>query len=118
MPGPGRLGGEALVTPTDPAEADIARAVEAARGHSALVLGTYNGHVKQGQLRLLSALAALGLPMACAALRDPYDLAGLPDNVYGLAAYEYNTESLEIVAQALIGDFVPAGKLPVPLEGE
>lgn len=113
-----RLGGEALVTPTDPAEADIARAVEAAPGHSALVLGTYNGHVKQGQLRLLSALAALGLPMACVALRDPYDLAGLPDNVYGLAAYEYNTESLETVAQALTGDFVPAGKLPVPLEGE
>lgn len=112
-----RLGGEALVTPTDPAEADIARAVALARGHSALVLGAYNGHVKRGQLRLLSALASLGLPMACVALRDPYDLAGLPDHVYGLVAYEYNTESLEIVAQALTGDLVPTGRLPVPLEG-
>ena len=58
-----RLGGEALVTPTDPEEGDIARAVDAARGHSALVLGTYNAHVKRGQLRLLAALAGLGLPM-------------------------------------------------------
>ena len=112
-----RLGGEALVTPTDPEEGDIARAVDAARGHSALVLGTYNAHVKRGQLRLLAALAGLGLPMACVALRDPYDLAGLPENVYGLAAYEYNMESLDTVAQALTGAFVPTGKLPVPLEG-
>ena len=112
-----RLGGEALVTPTDPEEGDIARAVDAARGHSALVLGTYNAHVKRGQLRLLAALAGLGLPMACVALRDPYDLAALPENVYGLAAYEYNIESLDTVAQALTGAFVPAGKLPVPLEG-
>ena len=66
---------------------------------------------------LLAALAGLGLPMACVALRDPYDLAGLPENVYGLAAYEYNIESLDTVAQALTGAFVPAGKLPVPLEG-
>ena len=112
-----RLGGEALVTPTDPEEGDIARAVDAARGHSALVLGTYNAHVKRGQLRLLAALAGLGLPMACVALRDPYDLTALPENVYGLAAYEYNIESLDTVAQALTGAFVPAGKLPVPLEG-
>ena len=48
---------------------------------------------------------------------DPYDLAALPENVYGLAAYEYNIESLDTVAQALTGAFVPAGKLPVPLEG-
>ena len=91
--------------------------MDAARGHSALVLGTYNAHIKRGQLRLLAALAGLGLPMACVALRDPYDLAGLPENVYGLAAYEYNIESLDTVAQALTGAFVPAGKLPVPLEG-
>ena len=41
----------------------------------------------------------------------------LPENVYGLAAYEYNIESLDTVAQALTRAFVPAGKLPVPLEG-
>ena len=65
----------------------------------------------------LSQAAGLGLPMACVALRDPYDLTALPENVYGLAAYEYNIESLDTVAQALTGAFVPAGKLPVPLEG-
>ena len=65
----------------------------------------------------LAQAAGLGLPMACVALRDPYDLAALPENVYGLAAYEYNIESLDTVAQALTGAFVPAGKLPVPLEG-
>ena len=41
----------------------------------------------------------------------------LPENVYGLAAYEYNIESLDTVAQALTGAFTPVGRLPVPLEG-
>ena len=50
--------------------------------------------------------------MACVALRDPYDLAALPENVYGLAAYEYNIESLDTVAQAFTGAFVPAGQSP------
>ncbi len=112
-----RLGGEALTTPVDPDGEAVAQAVTAARGHSALVLGLYNGHVKRGQLRLLASLAALGLPMACVALRDPYDLAELPAGVYGLAAYEYTIDSLETVAQALAGDFEPAGRLPVPLKG-
>lgn len=113
-----RLGGDCLVTSIDPEEAEIQQAVEAARGHTCLVLGTYNGHVKQGQLRLLRALAALGLPMVCVALRNPYDLAGLPPQVCGLAAFEYSVDSLALIAQVLRGELPPRGSLPVTLTKE
>ncbi|MDO5299342.1 MAG: beta-N-acetylhexosaminidase [Clostridia bacterium] len=111
-----RLGGMALETPVDPGPVDIAAAVRASAGCSCIVLCTYNGHVKRGQLAMLRALAAQGLPMIAVALRDPYDLCGLPPGVYGLAAYEYSAESLEAVARALRGGFEPRGRLSVRLE--
>lgn len=109
------LGGESLVTAIDPDEEEIRAAVAAAAGHSCLVLGSYNGHVKRGQLRLMEALAALGIPMVCVALRNPYDLAGLPEGVPGLAVYEYSKESLAVAAEALTGKLTPTGRLSVRL---
>lgn len=109
------LGGDSLVTGIDPDEEEIRAAVAAAPGHSCLVLGAYNGHVKQGQLRLMAALAALGIPMVCVALRNPYDLAKLPRGVCGLAVYEYSEESLAVTAEVLAGRLAPAGRLSVCL---
>lgn len=50
--------GTALVTDKDPGDAEIAEVVSQAAAHSCIVLGTYNGHILQGQLRLAKALAA------------------------------------------------------------
>lgn len=111
-----RFGGDSLVTDTDPDDAEVAQAVAAAQGHSCIVLGSYNGCTRPGQQKLLHALAALGIPMACVALRNPDDLAELPDHVYGLAVYEYTLSSLEIAAEVLSGALKPAGRLPVTLE--
>ena len=81
------------------------------------MLGLYNGHVRKGQLRLMERLAALGTPMICAALRDPYDLAALPENACGLAIYEYSAESLDVLAAVLAGELAAPGRLGVNLEG-
>jgi len=110
-----RLGGACLTTSIDPDDAEIGRSVAAAEGCSCIVLGTYNGHIKRGQMKLMHALAALGKPMVVAALRNPYDLADLPEGVCGLIAYEYNVHSLTNVASVLTGDLVPAGKLDLKL---
>mgnify|MGYP002660822991 CR=1 FL=1 len=111
-----RFGGDSLVTDTDPDDAEVAQAVAAAQGHSSIVLGSYNGCTRPGQQKLLHALAALGIPMVCVALRNPDDLAELPDHIYGLAVYEYTLSSLEIAAEVLSGALKPTGRLPVTLE--
>lgn len=111
-----QFGGDSLVTDTNPSDEEVARAVEAAKGHSCIVLGTYNGCARPGQKHLMEALEALQIPMVCVALRNPDDLKGLPEHAYGLEVYEYSISSLEIVAEVLRGDLIPAGKLPVTLE--
>ena len=70
------------------------------------MLGTYNGHILQGQLRLAKALAATGLPMILVALRNPYDLRNMPDHVAALAGWEYTRPLLN-------GTSRPTGKLPL-----
>lgn len=110
-----QLGGTCLTTSIDPDDDEIAKSVSAAEGCSCIVLGTYNGHIKRGQMKLLQALAALGKPMVAAALRNPYDLADLPEGVCGLQAYEYNLSSLRNVVDVLTGKLVPTGKLDLKL---
>lgn len=110
-----RFGGDHLMTSIDPGEAEIEAAVKAASGHTCLVIGTYNGHLKPGQTALAKALHSTGIPTVCVALRNPYDLAGFPPEVYTLAAYEYDDLSLNAVASVLSGKAKAQGKLPVSL---
>ncbi len=110
-----RLGGDFLITSTDPNEAEIDAAVALSAGHSCLVAGTYNGHLKPGQTALVRALAATGIPTVCVALRNPYDLSYIPSNVYTLAAYAYDELSLNAVLKVLAMKAEAPGKLPVTL---
>lgn len=111
-----KLGGTCLTTSIDPDDEEIAKSVAAAEGCSCIVLGTYNGHIKRGQMKLMAALASLGKPMVVAALRNPYDLADLPEGVCGLIGYEYNVHSLTNIAAVLTGTLVPTGKLDLKLQ--
>ncbi len=107
------LGGTALPTPANPTEEEISSLCSQARGHSAIVIGTYNGHIKRGQLRLVEALAELHVPMVCVALRNPYDLLELPESVAGLACFEYDDLSMAAAAKVLRGELRPVGRLPL-----
>ncbi len=109
------LGGEAVNTPTDPTDEEIGSLALRAAGHSAVVIGTYNGHIKTGQLKLVRALARLDAPVICVALRNPYDLLGLPDGVTRIAAYEYDSLSMEAVARLLRGEQRASGRLPLSI---
>lgn len=105
--------GAALVTPKDPSDGEIAAIAEQARRHSAIVLGTYNGHILKGQLRLAGALARTDLPMTVVALRNPYDLAGLPGNVAAVAAWEYSRPVFDALWSVIAGQRKPTGRLPL-----
>ena len=110
------LGGAAEVTPIDPTDAEIAALCEKSKAYTGIVIGTYNGHLHPAQRKLVQQLAQTGKPIAAVALRNPYDLADLPENVYALEAYEYTSQSIHAVADILLGREKAAGKLPVKLE--
>lgn len=109
------LGGNCLLTGEDPDEGEIARAVQAAREASSVWMGSYNGHLRPGQLALMKALGGCGLPMAVVALRDPYDLASAPAHAAAIAAWEYTPQSLEALVPFLQGKIPFTGKIPVTL---
>ena len=110
------LTGKAIVTGIDPTEEEIAWAVEKARRNAdSIVMCTYNMHLKKGQQRLLKKLAKLGLPMTVVAMRNPYDLQHLPEGVTGIEAWDYSSETLELLAEMFRREWKPTGKMPVSI---
>ena len=107
------LGGEGVTTAVDPTDEEIAALVDRAAGCTGIVIGSYNGHLHPQQLGLAKALAAVGKPIAAVALRNPYDLFSLPENVYTLVAYEYTARSTAAVADVLRGHSAAPGRLPI-----
>ena len=73
----------------------IERLVKAAEGATSVIVGTLNASIYKGQTKLLQALSKLNIPVACAALRDPFDLEHISDNVYKIPLYEYTYRSIE-----------------------
>lgn len=110
-----RFGGDALTMSIDPTEEEV-RAIQAKMpGHTAVVVATYNGHIKTGQLAVVKAAARSGVPAVAVALRNPYDLKGLPENMSGIAAYAYSRPVLDALQKALAGEIALTGRLPVDL---
>ena len=59
-----------------------------ASGGTSIVAGTLNATVYPEQLALLEDMAKLAPPMACVALRGPFELELLPDSVFRIPVYE------------------------------
>lgn len=106
-------GGSSFVFRPDPSREEIDRLVAEAAGHSCIVVGTYNGHLRKGQRRFLQELAKLDIPMVVFALRNPYELLELPENVTAIAVWEYSRRSLEGICSMLSGLWLPEARLPV-----
>jgi beta-N-acetylhexosaminidase len=110
-----RFGGEAEITEPDPTTEEIDRIVARASEHSCIILGTYNAHMKKGQLELLHRLSELKLPMIVIAMRNPYDLMELMPHVCAIEVWEYSEQSIQAVSEVLSGSKRAQGRLPVLL---
>ena len=102
------------MTSKDPTEEEIQEVVRQAAGAEKIVLGTCNGHLFAGQQQLAAALCHLQKPMAVVALRNPYDLSGLPETLWKLCCYDYDAPALAGVAEVLSGG-AATGVCPVKL---
>ncbi|MFD4987543.1 glycoside hydrolase family 3 protein [Streptomyces sp. NPDC058374] len=105
-----------LPTGTTPTQAAIDAAVAAAEGKDAVVVGTYNVTADSAQRELVRALAATGVPVVALAIRNPYDVAHLPEADAVLATYSWTDVELRAAVRVLAGRARPRGKLPVPVQ--
>ena len=89
------FGGRAMSFEMNLSDEMIERLVKAAEGATSVIVGTLNASIYKGQTKLLQALSKLNIPVACAALRDPFDLEHVSDNIYKIPLYEYTYRSIE-----------------------
>ena len=100
----------------DPTEEEIQAALrQIPQNCDSIVLCTYNMHLKPGQQKLLNALTARALPMTVVAMRNPYDLKGLPAGGTGIEAWDYSMETLELLVELFQKKWNPTGVLPIEL---
>ncbi len=124
----GRRGHSATVRETGsrPSDSAIAAAVAAARANDLVVVLTqkaWDSRVtdpEKRQQRLVRELVATGTPVVHVAVRDPYDVAYLPEAQTSLATYSYTAVSIESAAKLVHGEITPQGVLPVdvPVAGD
>ncbi|MFJ8936246.1 glycoside hydrolase family 3 protein [Streptomyces sp. NPDC102365] len=105
-----------LSTGTAPSAATVAKAVAAAQDADAVLVGTYNVTAASGQRTLVNQLLATGRPVVALAIRNPYDVAQLPDVKAYLASYSWTDVELRAAVRVLAGRVGPRGRLPVPVQ--
>ncbi len=110
-----RLRGTCFDVSADPEEAQIAEAVERARGASSIVVSLFAARAQEGQQRLVRELTALGVPVIAVALYSPYDLKDLPAGVTGIAAWDNTPMTLQALEELFRGGWQPTGRMPIKL---
>jgi len=104
----------ALMDPSAPTGGQLEHAERLAEDADALVLATRNAHLYPAQLDAARRLIAAGKPCVLVCLRNPYDAGALEVGSVLLTLGDA-APSLEAAVEALVGGYVPAGRLRVPL---
>ncbi len=79
------------------------------------MVATYNVTAGSSQRTLVARLLETGKPVVAVAIRNPYDVAHLPDVRAFLAAYSWTDVEVRAAARVIAGRVRPRGKLPVPV---
>jgi beta-N-acetylhexosaminidase len=106
-----------LETGTNPSEAQVAAAEEAAAAHDVTVVLTYRAWqgTSAQQRALVRRLTATGKPVIAVGVREAHDVAWFPDVPAYLATYSWTGVSIRSLVSVLYGEVDPTGKLPVTI---
>ncbi|KEO83469.1 beta-N-acetylhexosaminidase [Tumebacillus flagellatus] len=99
-----------------PTAEEIAEAVKAAADCQAVVIGTLNAHLAEGQMELLRHMRSLPIPRLVVSMRTPYDMTVCEGFDAHVAVYEFTPEGIDVAAEALFGKRKLVGRLPITLE--
>lgn len=110
-----RRGASVTAVPTGSAPTDAERAavVAAAVEHDLTVLLTNNVTAGSTQQQMAAELYASGAAVITAGVRNPYDIAQLPQAPNFVATYSYSPVAIGSLARLITGEITPVGKLPV-----
>ncbi len=95
------LGGKALVISSEPDDSEIEESVNLAKESSFVVVGTYNAHMFKRQIELIRKVHEINPKIAVFALRNPYELYAIPDDIWKYAAFEYTTPMIKHISELL-----------------
>ncbi len=105
-----------MATGSNPDDATIANAVNAAKASDLVLVNTFNAWGSPQQIKLVNALLGTGKPVIVAAIGTPYDVAYLPDaNTFIVSSGYSLAVSMHALAKVLFGGLQPKGKLPVTI---
>ena len=90
------------VVGVEPTEAEIARAVEAARGADVTILFLYDAHLYASNRALLLALQAAAPALGVILMRDPWDAEYLAPGVAGVTAFGWRRCQLDAALARLL----------------
>ncbi|OGK08373.1 MAG: hypothetical protein A2W80_11815 [Candidatus Riflebacteria bacterium GWC2_50_8] len=98
--------------------AQIDREIAAGKAVSQMVFLTYNAHLFKGQLAAINQFSRKIRQFAVAALRNPYDLANLPQIKTCAATFGFRTPAVKALLQVFNGKVSPQTKpWPVDISG-
>lgn len=101
---------------SEPNTETLVRARALAEGSDVLVLATRSAHLIPEQLEWAHEFLRIAQRSILLCLRNPYDAAVLSGAATVLCTCGDSRPSIQAVVAALMGDFVPTGRLPVPVE--
>jgi len=102
-------------TGTSPTTTEISEAVEQAEEAERIIITTYTANTNEAQQQLVEELQELGKPVIIAALGNPYDLIAFPEVDAYINTYSYLDVSIPALADVIVGDVNPFGRLPVTI---
>ncbi len=112
------FGGGSVEISIDPDKREIESVLEKASGWKTVVIGTYNGCFKRGQLELMDALGKTGCKLVVVALRNPYDLKYAPLSADLVALYEYSTSSMKWFIKCVRENLQSSARVPFMIGGK
>jgi len=99
-----------------PSASEIAAATAAARSSEVAVVATVDLLAHPEQAALVRAVAAVR-PTVLVSMRSPYDVMSVPEIPAYVCAYYGRPDAARAVAEVLLGETKPQGKLPVEIPG-
>lgn len=99
--------------PNEPDEQLIDSITVKAENFDVVIIGTVSLTPTNKQIALIQAFIKQGIEVIAVAIRNPYDIIYLPNEVAYVCTYEFSALAIDIAAQAILNNIKVSGTLPV-----